>query len=125
MTFSFHTLAVAAAILCFALAVVWSIAPKWMLAVWGISYSYPVGLVSRRGAAVFLGVAMIFYLARDAALSPARTAISIGFIVGALALASLGIWEFVTRNARATILSAVVVELAIAAAFMANVLAVH
>lgn len=124
MSLSFHTLAVSTAIICFVLAITWSIAPKWVLAFWGVSYSYPVGLVSRRKAAVFLGVGVICYLARDAGISPARTAISIGIIVGTLGLASFSIGEFLTKHARASILLAAVVELSIAVVFLANLMTV-
>lgn len=123
MSLSFHALAVITAFICFFLAIVCLAASKWMLAFWGVSYSYPVGLVSRRLGAVFLGNGVLCYMARDAAISPARTAISIGIIVVTFGLASLSIGEFVTKHARAPILLASVVELMIAVAFLANLLA--
>jgi len=56
----FRSLAILAALVCFLLALVWGLAPDLLLALWGVPYSYPAGLVSRRGAALFLGVGVMF-----------------------------------------------------------------
>ena len=54
MSPSFEVLATIAATICFVLAVVWSLAPQRLLSLWGVAYSQPAGVVSRRGAALFL-----------------------------------------------------------------------
>jgi len=118
MHLSFQNLATITAFICFTLTIVWLLAPQRMLSIWGVNYSYPVGLVSRRGGALFLGIGVMFFLARNAELSPSRTALSTGFIVGCLALASLGIVEFATKRARIGILLAVLVEVILVAAFL-------
>ena len=115
---SFQYLATAAAIICFALAIVWLLAPQLLLSLWGVAYSHSVGLVSRRGAALFLGIGIMLFLARNAEPSPSRTALSAGFIVGCLALASLGVFELVKKRAGIGILSAVLVEVVLAIAFL-------
>lgn len=118
MSPSFQTLATVTAIICFALALVWLVAPQRLLSVWGVNYSYPVGLVSRRGAALFLAIGVMFFLARNAQVSPSRTALSAGFSIGCLSLASLGVVEFATKRARIGIFSAVLVEVVLGVAFI-------
>lgn len=118
MSLSFHTLATIAAVICFILVLVWLIAPQRLLTIWGVSYSSQVGLVSRRGAALFLAIGIMLFMARNAAPSPTRTALSTGFSIGCLGLASLGIMELVTKRARMGILSAVLVEVALGIAFI-------
>ena len=118
MSPSFHTLATVASVICVGLTVIWLMAPKRLLAMWSVSYTSDVGLVSRRGAALFLGMGIMFFLARNAELSPSRVALSAGFIVACLALALLGIFELTTIRAGIGILSAVLVEFSLAAAFL-------
>jgi hypothetical protein len=114
---TFKHLALLAATICFALALTWLCAAELLLSIWGIAYSYPVGLLGRRSAALFAGVGVMFFCARDAAPSSARSALSSGFIVSCCLLAALGIFELATGHAGWGILSAVVVEMALAAAF--------
>jgi|JFJP01.1.fsa_nt_gi threonine/homoserine efflux transporter RhtA len=117
---TFRTLAVSAAAICFTLASIWLLAPNVLLDLWAVQYSYPVGLVGRRAAALFLGIGVMFYLARDAQPSQGRNALSIGLSTGCIALAALGIFEFATDHAGPGIWSAVVIELALAAAFISS-----
>lgn len=115
---SFHADAIIAAIVCFVLTITWIFAPKLLLSIWGVCYSHPVGLISRRGGALFLCLGVMLFLARNAAPSPARTAITTGFIVGCLALACLGIFELVRKRAHLGILSAVMTEIILAILFI-------
>lgn len=119
MNLRFKNLAFVAALVCFALSILWLLAPHVLLAMWGVDYTSPVGLVSRRSAALFLGVGVMFMMARHAAPSPSRTALTTGFTVSCLALATLGLIELLTGHASMGILSAVAVELAFAVAFRA------
>ena len=118
MTLSFRALALCASAICFALAGTWLFAPSLLLDIWGVGYTYPVGLVARRSAALFLGVGIMFYLARDAQPSRSRTALSVGLSVACLALAALGVFELTTGHAGPGILSAVVVEFGLAVLFL-------
>lgn len=118
MSFSFHVIASIAAAICFALTMVWLLAPQRLLSLWGVPYSYPVGLVSRRGAALFLGIGVMFFLARTAAPSPSRSALTAGFVVSCLSLASLGTIELARKRAGFGMLSAVLVELFLGIAFL-------
>ena len=118
MQLGFESLALSAAVICFALAFVWLLTPQLLLSLWNIGYSHQVGVVSRRGAALFLGIGVMFFLARHAEPSPSRAALSYGFSVGCLALASLGIFEMVKKRAGIGIISAILVEIVLAVAFL-------
>lgn len=73
MSLNFRTIAIAASVICFVLAGTWLLAPSLLLEMWGIQYSYPVGLMARRAAALFLGFGVMFVLARDAQPSHTHT----------------------------------------------------
>lgn len=118
MIFNFRTIAIAASVICFVLSGTWLLAPGLLLEMWGIQYSYPVGLIARRAAALFLGFGVMFVLARDAQPSDTRTALTVGLSVACLALAALGVYEFATGHAGVGILSAVVVEVTLAVLFL-------
>jgi thiamine transporter ThiT len=114
MPLSFRTLAILAAAICLALAAVLLFAPRLLLSLWDVQYTYPVGLVARRAAALFLGIGVMLFLARNAEPSVSRLALSRGLAVGCLALAVLGCMEFFTGHAGIGILSAVLVEVVLA-----------
>ena len=115
---NFRNLAILSSLICFGLTLTWTLAPALLLAIWGIEFSYPVGLVGRRGAALFAGIGVMFFAARNAEPSAARSALVTGFIVGCAALATLGIFELASGHAGPGILSAVLVEIALALAFL-------
>ncbi|HEY0231619.1 MAG TPA: hypothetical protein VGC55_10225 [Dokdonella sp.] len=97
----------------------WLFVPEVLPGIWGVAYSDETGVVARRGAALFLGIGVMFALARDAEPSPARSALCTGFAVACLALAVLGVFELARGRAALGILSAVAVELALACALLA------
>jgi hypothetical protein len=115
---NFRNLAIVCALLCFALAVVWLVAPGILLNMWGVDFSSSVGLVGRRGAALYAGIGVMLFCARNAEPSPARSAIVAGLIVSFLALAALGAFELAAGNAAPGILSAVLVEIILALALL-------
>lgn len=116
---NFHVLATVAAVICFALAAIWLLAPQVLFSILGLEYSQSAGLISRRSAALFVGIGIMLFLARNVVPSPARDALSIGFIVACLVLAGLGVFEFIKNRARIGILLAVAVEVMLAVAFIA------
>lgn len=118
MQVSFRTLSILTATLCFVLALVWGLLPQWLLQVWGVDYSSATGLVSRRSAMLFLGLGVMFYSARNAAPSVARTALSTGFITGCFGLAGIGLLEWLSGHAGPGILLAVSVELGLGLGFI-------
>ncbi|WLG30959.1 hypothetical protein [Pseudomonas lurida] len=118
MLLSFRTLATFTALLCFALALVWGLRPDLMLWLWSVEYSSATGLVSRRNAALFLGIGVMFYRARHARPSDTRRALTTGFITGCFVLAASGFSEWINGNAGPGILLAVVTETVLGLAFI-------
>lgn len=117
MKLHFRTLAILTALLFFALALTWMFAPNLVLSSWGVEISYPVELIGRRAAALYAGVGVMFFLARNAEPSVARSALIRGIQLSGLILAALGAFEFVTGHAERGILVAVLVEIALVLAF--------
>ena len=93
-------------------------APNTILSSWGVAFSSPVGLVSRRAGALYVGIAVMLFRARNAEPSPARSALVSGFVVACLTLAALGAYELVTGHASRNIAGAVFIEAAFALAFV-------
>ena len=77
----------------------------------------PALLVARRGGALFLGLGVMLWLARDAQSSPAREAMAVGFAASCAVLAALGICEFAAGHAGVGIWLAIAVEVPLAAGF--------
>ena len=118
MSMNFKNIATVSALICFALALIWTLTPNVLLAMWGVDFSYSAGLVGRRGAALFAAIGIMFFAARNAKPSSARSALVSGFVFGCFALAALGVFELATGHAGLGILSAVLVEVALALAFL-------
>jgi hypothetical protein len=100
MNVNFRNLAILAALVFFALGFAWMLAPNFFPSRWGVEFSYPVGLIGRRGAALYVGIGFMFFSARNAEPSSARSALVKGLIVACLTLAGLGVFEFLTSHAR-------------------------
>ncbi len=115
---TFRRLALVSALLLFALSAIWMCSPELMLTQWGVSYTESAGLVSRRAAAFYAGMALMLLLARNAEASSARFAIATGISVTCLILATLGIFEWHKGIATAQILVAVTLEAVLAVAFL-------
>lgn len=113
MKLNFRSLAILCAFVCFSLALIWAFSPMLLLSTWGVDFSYAVGLMGRRGAALFAGIGVMFFWARNAEPSSARSALVAGFAVSCLALAALGVVELVNGHAGPGILSAVLIEVAL------------
>jgi hypothetical protein len=84
---------------------------------WQINGSDSTLLMACRGAALFLGLAVMLWLVRNAESSPTRRAIAVGFSVSCAALAGLGISDFVAGHAGLGILAAVTVEIMLTLTF--------
>ncbi len=117
MKLSFRGVAIAGSDICLALAALWLGAPQFLLWIWQVNSPDSTLLVARRGAALFLGLAVMLWLARNAESSPTRDAIATGFSISCAALAALGAYEFMAGHAGAGIWAAVTVESALALAF--------
>ncbi|TFW71602.1 hypothetical protein C3Y98_05760 [Methylotenera oryzisoli] len=115
---SFHRLSVFSSILFVVLAINLMFAPTQMLTSWGIELTTSVGLVARRIAALYTGLAVMFFMVRHAELSTTRTALISGTITACSILALLGVYEFATGHATSGILTAAFVEVALVLAFL-------
>lgn len=118
MQLRFYTLALFTSLLSFALALTWGLRPDWLLWLWSVESSSATDLVSRRNAALFLAIGIMFYRARHAAPSDARNAMTTGFISGCLTLAVLGVSDWLNGNAGPGILLAVATEAILGLAFI-------
>jgi hypothetical protein len=111
MKLSFRTVANLIALSFFALALTLLFAPNVLLADWGLEYTVSVGVVCRRAAALFTGIAVMFFLARNAEPSAARSALIRGLIVCCLMLMSLGGFELAVGHVTPGILVPMAIEL--------------
>jgi hypothetical protein len=110
MKLTFRTVAILSALVLLSLALTGMFAPNVLPSAWGVAFSYPVGLMSRRGAALYAGIGVMLFGARNAEPSPARSALVAGFVVACLILAILGVFEFAKGHAGNGILVAVFIE---------------
>lgn len=118
MKLTFYRLAVSTSALFLLLAMIWMFAPVQLLSGWGVEFSTAVGLIGRRAAALYAGIAVMFFSARNAEPSSTRTALITGTITSCSILALLGIYEFATGHATSGILTAVFIEVALVLAFL-------
>ncbi len=114
---SFYRLSVFSSILFVLLAIILMFAPDKMLAGWGVELTTSAGLMARRVAALYIGIAAMFFFARNAEHSTTRTALINGTIISCLILAALGAYEFSVGHASSGILPAVFIEVALVLAF--------
>ena len=114
---TFYRLSVFTSILLLLLASILMFAPAQMLTSWGIALTDSVGLLARRMAAVYTGIAVMLFMARNAEHSTTRTALIYGTISTCLILAVLGTYEFSVGHATSGILPAVFTEVALVLAF--------
>lgn len=85
---------------------------------WGMEATDVALFMCRRYGALYLGLAVIFFLGRNAAPSELRSAVCLG-IGGAVALlAGLGLWERSAGRATSGIIVPVIVEVVLAAGFV-------
>ena len=118
MRISFRQLGIVTSALFLVLALTWMFAPQRLMETWGIVSTPMLELVGRRAAALYAGVAVMFWLARNAPPSPARAAMSKGLALACLILAALGIVELVAGHVTAGILIAVAIEVTLAVALL-------
>lgn len=114
---TFQRLAMFTAILFSLLAMTWMLAPVQLLSGWGVEFTTAAGVVGRRAAALYAGIAVMFFMARNAEPSSARTALAFGMITVCTSLAFLGVYELAVGHATKGILPAVFMEMALSLAF--------
>jgi lysylphosphatidylglycerol synthetase-like protein (DUF2156 family) len=114
---SFYRLSVFTSILLLLLASILMFAPEQMFTSWGIELTASVGLLARRIAAVYTGIAVMLFFARNAEHSTTRTALIYGIITTCLILAALGAYEYSVGHVSNGILPAILIEIAIVIGF--------
>lgn len=120
---SFRILAVVTAVVTFALGLGYLFAGTLVVGRWQVEPTAGVLLLGRRMGALYLGLSVMYFLARSAPLSAARTALSAGASVVLSLLALLGIYEFTAGHAGPGILASVGIESLLAVGFVWNLLA--
>jgi hypothetical protein len=85
---------------------------------WQVEPTAAVLLLARRIGCLYLGLALVFFLARKAPLSVARTALSVGAVAITLLLAGTGVYALATGHAGKGILISAAVELLLGLGFI-------
>ena len=107
---NFKTLAITTAIIAFLLGLGYLFFGAIIVGRWQIQPTESVLLLGRRMAALYIGLAVIFYLGRSAPVSSIRTALSTGAAVALSFLALLGIYELLLSHVGRGILASIAVE---------------
>lgn len=115
---SFRHVAILTSLLFLVLALGWMLCPEQMLTQWGVQYSDSTGVVSRRGAAFYLGFAVMFFVARNTENSATRMALIKGIITTCTLLILLAVYEFSVGHANNKILIAALIEAILGLAFL-------
>ena len=84
---------------------------------WGVEATAGSIVLFRRMGAIYLGLALMFFLGRAAAPSDFRSAVCLVTGGASALLACLGLFEFMARRVSAGVFRSVVAEAALAAAF--------
>jgi hypothetical protein len=114
----FRTLAVITAFVSLVLGVGYLFVGALVVGRWQIEPTDSVLLLGRRMGALYLGLSVIFYLARSAPLSVVRTALCAGVAVTCSLLAILGVYEFSAGRAGSGIFVSVLVEALLALGYI-------
>jgi hypothetical protein len=115
---SFKTVAIITAIVAFVLACAYLFVGTLVVGRWQIQPTESVLLFGRRIGSLYLGLSVMYYLARSAPVSVARTALSAGTAVALSVLALLGVYEFAAGHAGPGILLSVAIESLIALTYI-------
>lgn len=114
---SFRIVATVTAAILLVLGVGYLFAGALLVARWQIEPTESVLLFGRRIGAVYVGLAVMFFLARTVPASLARTALSTGAFVVCSLLSALGAWEFAAGRSGPGILASACVEALLAVAY--------
>ena len=85
---------------------------------WQVEPTAAVLLLARRIGCLYLGLSLVFFLARQAPLSIARTALSAGAVVITLLLAGTGVYALAMGHAGKGILISAAIELLLGLGFI-------
>ncbi|TAM48593.1 MAG: hypothetical protein EPN53_09695 [Acidobacteria bacterium] len=115
---SFRTIAVITAIVTLVLGAGYLFAGTLLVGRWQIEPTASVLLLGRRLGALYLGLCVIFFLARSAPVSAARTALGAGTAAACSMLAFLSVYEFSAGRTGPAILASAAVEALLAIGYI-------
>lgn len=115
---SFKATAILTALVTLVLGVGYILAGQVLVARWDIEPTEGVLLLGRRMGAIYLGLAVIFWLARSVTPSPARSALAAGAVMTCSGLALLGVYDWLAGHAASPILVSSALEGFLAIAFL-------
>lgn len=116
----FKTMAIATAFIGCVLGLALEFAGATVMGRWGIQVDDGVLVLCRRIGALYIGLAVMFFVARSSPMSTARTALSSGAAVVLSLLAFLGVFEFMSSRATLGILPGALVEAFLALGFIST-----
>lgn len=111
---SFRIIAVITSIVTFVLGAGYLFAGTLLIGRWQIEPTGSVLLLGRRIGALYLGLSVMYFLARSAPVCIARTALSAGTAVALSILVLLGVYELTAGHVGTGILASVVIEFLLA-----------
>jgi hypothetical protein len=115
---TFEIMALVMTVACCVLGARFIFAGRSVLNEWGLEASLGALILFRRIGAMYLGLALMFFLGRTAAPSEIRSAVCLVMGGAAGVLACLGLIEFLGRRVSAGIFRSVVAEAVLGAAFL-------
>jgi hypothetical protein len=115
---SFKTIAVITAIIGLVLGAAFLFLGELVIGRWQIEPTGSVLLLGRRIGVLYLGLALMFFLARSAPVSVARTALSAGFASALMILALLGIYELTAGHVGPGIVVSAAIEFLLSLAYI-------
>jgi hypothetical protein len=115
---TFKTTAMIAACVAFLLGAGYLFVGELVVGRWHIPISDSVLLIGRRIGALYIGLSIIFFLARSAPVSPARSALCAGTAVALSILVLLGVYELFAGRLGSGILASMIIEALLATAFV-------
>lgn len=92
-------------------------AGRFMLKQWGLDATDASLVMCRRMGAVYLGIALLFFLGRSAGPSELRSAVCAGLGIAIGLLACLGLFELMSKRVSKGILVSTVVETLLSTSF--------
>ena len=106
----FKVVSVITAVIAFVLCIVLILFPEVIFMLFNIDGNSSAFFIGRRTAMLFLGISVLTWAGRNASHSESRQAICLGLTISMLALALLGITEYLRGFAGIGILLAVITE---------------
>jgi hypothetical protein len=119
---TFKTTAIITAVVSFLLGAGYLLFGELVMGRWQIPITDSVLLIGRRIGALYLGLSVIFFLARSAPVSVARTALCTGTAIALSVLALLGIYELSAGHVGKGILASIAIESLLVIAFIRTLL---